>query len=94
MRIVEIQATVVEHFGLTMYDMRSISRKWDVVRPRQIAMYLCRELTDRSYPEIARAFAKHHSTVMSGVWDVGRRLTFDPELIDTVEAIRKRLAGR
>lgn len=93
MRIVEIQSQVAAHYKLEMSDMKSRSRKRRVVRPRQIGMYLCRELTNKSYMEIARAFAKDHSTVMSGVAEIGIRMGWDEELADDVAAIRQRLNG-
>lgn len=63
--IAEIQETVASHFGIDRVHMKSQRRALILARPRQIAMYLCRRLTPRSYPEIARLFGdRDHTTVM------------------------------
>ncbi len=60
-----IQQLVAEHFNLTVTELTSRRRTRELVYPRQIAMYLCRELLNASYPSIARAFGgKDHSTVI------------------------------
>jgi chromosomal replication initiator protein len=60
-----IQQTVAAHFGLKMSELRSKGRQRTVVFPRQVAMFLCRELTDASLPEIGRHFGgRDHSTVL------------------------------
>jgi len=60
-----IQQTVAAHFGLKMSELRSKRRQRTVVFPRQVAMFLCRELTDASLPEIGRHFGgRDHSTVL------------------------------
>lgn len=92
MRIVEIQTQVAEYYHLKLVDMQSRDRKWRVSRPRQIAMYLCRELTNRSYSEIAQAFGKgDHTTVIHGVREVGTRIQQDTTVAEAVAAIRRRL---
>jgi chromosomal replication initiator protein len=63
--IPQVQAVVAEHFHLTVPELMARRRTREVVFPRQVAMYLCRELLNSSYPSIARAFGgKDHSTVM------------------------------
>jgi chromosomal replication initiator protein len=63
--IARIQLLVAEHFNLTVPELIAASRAQSVVHPRQIAMYLCRELLNASFPSIARAFGgKDHSTVI------------------------------
>ena len=60
-----IQQTVAAHFGLKMSELRSKRRQRTVAFPRQVAMFLCRELTDASLPEIGRHFGgRDHSTVL------------------------------
>jgi chromosomal replication initiator protein len=63
-----IQENVADYFGLRPVDLRSKSNARRITQPRQIAMYLCKQLTNHSLPEIGRAFGgKHHSTVIHSV---------------------------
>ena len=52
----QIQQTVVERFGMTMQELTGDRRSQQIVYPRQVAMYLCRELTDSSLPKIGKKF--------------------------------------
>jgi hypothetical protein len=62
--ISEIQLGVCKHFGVRLNDLLSERRTMDIVLPRQVAMYLCKRLTPRSFPEIGRRFGnRDHSTV-------------------------------
>lgn len=66
--IADIQRATCKHFGLTKAEFLSERRTWDVVIPRQIAMYLCKLHTSRSLPEIGRRFGgKDHTTVLHAV---------------------------
>ena len=66
--IEEIQKRVAEHFSMRMSDMTSARRARAVARPRQVAMYLAKQLTQRSLPEIGRRFGnRDHTTVMHAV---------------------------
>ena len=59
---------VARHYGLKVSEIKSKSNAKPIAFPRQVAMYLCKQLTDLSYPEIGRQFNdKHHSTVMYSV---------------------------
>lgn len=63
--ITDVQKAACHHFGISLQDLRKVRRLHAVVRPRQIAMYLCRELTVRSLPEIGRMFGGYdHTTVL------------------------------
>ena len=63
--IEEIQKRVAEHFNIKISDMHSARRARAVARPRQVAMYLAKQLTSRSLPEIGRKFGgRDHTTVM------------------------------
>jgi chromosomal replication initiator protein len=67
-------------------------RRPTVARARKVAMYLARELTDQSLPEIGRGFGgRDHSTVLSAVRSIGTEVHRDPELAMTVESLRQRL---
>ena len=69
----EIQRKVAEHYNIRLTDMSSARRARNVARPRQVAMYLAKQLTSRSLPEIGRKFGnRDHTTVMHAVSRVGR----------------------
>ena len=59
-----IMGQCAHYFGITIEQMSSSDRSHTVVEARQIAMYLCRELTDLSLPKIGQAFGRDHTTVM------------------------------
>jgi len=66
--IATIQKIVAEHFGLRVADLKSKTNARDIAFPRQVAMYLCKNLTRASLPEIGREFGgKHHTTVLHSV---------------------------
>jgi len=92
--IEEIQRSVCAHFKLDKSDMVSKRRLRCVARPRQIAMYLAKEMTPRSYPEIGRRFGgRDHSTVIHAVRVIeGLRVT-DGEIDADIAAIRRALNG-
>ena len=80
--------TVCRFFGVTPYDLRSDKRHQRVVRPRQVAMYLARQLTDASYPQIAARFGgRDHTTVMHADRRIQRLLAEDRELYEQVEEL-------
>lgn len=85
-----IVKTVADKFQMKVSDLKSKRRTKTVVYPRQLAMYLCRTLTDGSFPEIGRQFGgKDHSTVIYAVRHVGERLQRDPQLKATVDNLIK-----
>ncbi len=75
-----IQENVADYFGLRAGDLRAKSNARRITRPRQIAMFLCKQLTNHSLPEIGRAFGgKHHSTVIHSVRKVEHDCEKDEE---------------
>ena len=89
----EIQRQVAEHYNIRISDMLSPSRARASTRPRQVAMYLAKELTTRSLPEIGRKFGgRDHTTVLHATRKVSQSLTQDPELQEDVELLRRRLS--
>ena len=87
--IEEIKKKVADHFGLKVADLESPNRSRSIVRPRQIAMYLGRLLTPRSYPEIGRRFGnRDHTTVMHAVETIQRLIGLDPAFGEEVEQLR------
>jgi chromosomal replication initiator protein len=79
--IESIQQRVSEYYGLRPGELNSRSNARRITRPRQVAMYLCKELTHHSYPEIGHAFGgKHHSTVIHSVRKVKTDIGLDEDL--------------
>ena len=79
--IEEIQKRVAEHFNIKIADMHSARRARAVARPRQVAMYLAKQLTSRSLPEIGRKFGgRDHTTVMHAVRKIEELRATDAEL--------------
>ncbi len=90
----EIQRKTAEHFNLRLTDMHSARRARNVARPRQIAMYLAKQLTARSLPEIGRKFGgRDHTTVMHAVRKVEELMTEDTQIAQDVDVIRRALTG-
>jgi chromosomal replication initiator protein len=90
--IEEIQKRVAEHFSIRLTDMSSARRARNVARPRQVAMYLAKQLTQRSLPEIGRRFGnRDHTTVMHAVSRVGELMSRDATFAEDVEILRKML---
>lgn len=90
----EIQKTVADHFGLKQADLLSERRTRSVARPRQIAMYLCKQHTTRSYPDIGRRFGgRDHTTVLHGVRKIEEMLGSDDQIARDVEALTRKLRG-
>ena len=88
----EIQKRVAEHFNIRLADMHSARRARAVARPRQVAMYLCKQLTPRSLPEIGRKFGgRDHTTVMHAVRKVEELVTEDRALAEDIELLRRML---
>jgi chromosomal replication initiator protein len=76
-----IQKAVAEHFQLKPAQLKEKSNTKKIVHPRQVAMYLVKELTSASLPEIGRAFGgKHHTTVIHSVNKIEKERHIDPEL--------------
>ena len=87
-----IQKYVADHFNLKVAELKSDKRLKALVVPRQIAIYLCRDLTKASYPDIGDKFGgKDHSTIIHSVKKVDKLLSQDFELKNTIETLRKGL---
>lgn len=86
--IESIQEVVADHFGIKVTEMKSKRRTRNITFPRQIAMYLTRELTDSSLPEIGTAFGgRDHTTVMHAYEKIQGELKLDPSLQSTVKEL-------
>ncbi len=88
----EIQRRVAEYFNIKMGDMLSARRARSVARPRQVAMYLSKQLTTRSLPEIGRKFGgRDHTTVIHAVRKIDQLREEDPALDEDVDLLRRML---
>jgi chromosomal replication initiator protein len=86
--IPRIQKAVAEYYKVSVEGLRSRSNMGNVLVPRQIAMYLCKRLTKKSYPEIARQFGgKHHTTVIHSVEKIDKLVGSDREMDTLVKRI-------
>ena len=86
--IIEI---VADHFHISIEQMMSKSRSSDVSKPRQIAMYLCKSMTNYTTESIGKIFGKDHSTIIHGVKKVKEEYEQNPELRETIDTIRKKI---
>ncbi len=90
----EIQRKVAEHYNIRLSDMHSARRARQVARPRQVAMYLAKQLTARSLPEIGRKFGgRDHTTVMHAVRKIEELSNDDASFAQDVEILRRALTG-
>ncbi|MBB4314892.1 chromosomal replication initiator protein DnaA [Roseospira marina] len=90
--IEEIQKKVAEHYKVRIADMSSARRSRAVARPRQVAMYLSKQLTQRSLPEIGRKFGgRDHTTVMHAVKKIEDLCRTDAAFAEDVDLLRRML---
>jgi chromosomal replication initiator protein len=90
----EIQTRVSEHFRIRKAEMTSARRSREVARPRQVAMYLSKQLTPRSLPEIGRRFGgRDHTTVIHAVRQIEKLRAQDPELDSDIRLLTRQLEG-
>ena len=90
-----IQGEVCRYYSVTHSELTGDKRTRRIVRPRQVAMYLSRELTDASLPAIGRAFGdRDHTTVMYAVQKVADQMAGEGEVLTAVQTLTGRLTGR
>jgi chromosomal replication initiator protein len=88
----EIQRKVSDHYNIRLSDLIGPKRLRTFARPRQIAMYLSKQLTSRSLPEIGRRFGgRDHTTVMHGVRRIEELKTTDSQIAEDLELLRRSL---
>jgi chromosomal replication initiator protein len=88
----EIQRKVAEHYNIRLSDMIGPKRLRVIARPRQVAMYLAKQMTTRSLPEIGRRFGgRDHTTIMHGVRKVEELRTNDSQLAEDLDLLRRLL---
>jgi len=90
--IEDIQKRVAEHYNIRISEMHSARRARAVARPRQVAMYLAKQLTTRSLPEIGRKFGgRDHTTVMHAVKRIDELRQNDNILSEDIDLLRRML---
>jgi chromosomal replication initiator protein len=88
----EIQGKVSDHYRIRKAEMTSARRAREVARPRQVAMYLSKQLTPRSLPEIGRRFGgRDHTTVIHAVRQIEKLRAQDPELDSDIRLLTRQL---
>ena len=80
---------VAQHYGVRVADVKGRSNRRSIALPRQVAMYLIRNILEMSFPEIGRIFSKHHSTVMYAVDSVQKMRQSNPDFDATLTSFRE-----
>lgn len=89
-----VAAAVCDYFGCTLTDLRSQSRQKPLARYRQVACFLSRELTDKSFQQIGQIIGRRdHSTVIHSVQVIENLITRDPELAADIQYLRDELGS-
>ncbi len=92
--IESIQRAVAEQFGMKVSDLKQKNNSRNVVVPRQIAMYLAKQMTEASLPEIGRQFGnKHHTTVMHSIGKIDEHRRTNKDLHRTLNKLQEQLNG-
>lgn len=92
--IEEIQRKVAEHYNVRLSDLIGPKRIRTIARPRQVAMYLSKQMTHRSLPEIGKRFGgRDHTTIMHGVRKIEELMAIDSQLADDLQLLRRQLQG-
>jgi len=87
--------TVARYFDLKQEDFKSKKRNREISYPRQIAMYLCRELTEMSLPKIGEDFGgRDHTTVMHAIDKISSEIQEDSETRRTIDELKRAILGK
>ena len=90
----QIQKTVADHYGVKISELRSDRKHKAIAMPRQVAMFLIREMTRCSFPDIGHQFGgRDHTTVMYAVKKIEKKLADDVSLRGTLDILRKKIEG-
>jgi|SRR5579863_3208730 len=87
----DVESAVCARFGLKLEQLQSLNRARQVARPRQIAMFLAREMTGLSLPRIGRHFCRDHTTILYAVRKIARMMAADPDFAAQVAGCRELL---
>jgi len=86
--ILRIQQLVAQHYGIEVENLKARSNVRQILIPRQVAMYLCKRLAKKSYPEIAKHFGgKHHTTVIHSVEKIEKEMNSNGTLAGTINRL-------
>jgi chromosomal replication initiator protein len=85
----DIVRFVAQHYGIRVADLKGRSNRRSIALPRQVAMYLIREILEVSFPEIGRFFSKHHSTAMYAVDNIQKLRQSNPDFDATLTAFQE-----
>ena len=88
-----IQEAVGRYYRVDIDQMRSRSKRRDIYLPRQVAMYLCRKLTNESLEAIGRAFNKRHASVIYSIANMEKRMREDSRIAHQVEFLAEKVKG-
>jgi chromosomal replication initiator protein len=87
-----IQEEVIDRFGISMQELTGDRRSQSIVYPRQVAMYLCRELTDSSLPKIGKKFGgRDHTTVIHATSKIAKLIQEDRSVYNLVQELTARI---
>ncbi len=86
-----VQRMVADYYDIRLGDMTSKRRPQSIAFPRQVAMYLCRTMTNHSLPSIGNAFGRNHATVMHACKLVTERIQQNADMRRTVAVLTQRL---
>lgn len=90
--IQKIQQVVAEYYNITVEDLKSKKRKVEIAFPRQVAIYLCRTLTDESFPKIGIQFGgRDHSTVMHSVDKIEEEIKTNNQLKQIIDSLKSKI---
>ena len=90
--IQKIQQVVCEYYNITIDDLKSKKRKASITFPRQVAIYLCRTLTDESLPKIGIQFGgRDHTTIMHSVDKINNEIKTNPQFKQIIEALKSKI---
>ncbi|MCQ2546077.1 MAG: chromosomal replication initiator protein DnaA [Clostridia bacterium] len=84
-----VKKAVCRRHNIKISDIESKKRTHDIAYPRQIAMYLCRELTDLSLPKIGNSFGRDHTTVLHACEKIAEQMKYDPDLAEEIRDLKE-----
>lgn len=83
---------ISEHFNLTSSELYSVNKSRNIAFPRQIAMYLCRKLTDFSLSDIGKVMGnRDHTTILHGIDKIEKSIKKDPSMQNTIDVLKKKI---
>ena len=88
----DIQKYVADKYGVKLSELKGKSRKKEIVNPRQIAMFLAREILEDSLVTISNAFDRDHTTVMHGIDKIQKQMDEDGSFKEEIDALLKEIS--